>query len=199
MNNIDELITKIKNLESELIAEIQQQQKNPIYQVEEKRITFNNESLQHHKKHQQPLTDYLSQAALGNILSAPVIWAVLIPALLLDFSVSLYQAICFPIYKIPKVNRKNYIVFDRHYLHYLNIIEKINCAYCSYFNGMIAYVQEIAARTEQYWCPIKHARRISAIHSRYHHFLDYGDVEAYRANKEKIRSQFDDLRDSQQG
>ena len=55
-----------------------------------------------------------------------------------------YQAICFPVYKIPKVRRRDYLVFDRHHLAYLNIIEKINCAYCSYANGAIAFMREVA-------------------------------------------------------
>ncbi len=142
----------------------------------------------------QQLLDYLKNASLKHILSAPVIWAALIPAVLLDMTISLYQAICFPIYGIPKVKRTDYVVFDRQYLNYLNIIEKINCAYCSYFNGIIAYIQEIAARTEQFWCPIKHARRISTLHSRYQNFLDYGDAKAYRQYKEEIRKHFNDIK-----
>ena len=63
---------------------------------------------------------------------------------------------------------------DRRKLAYLNSIEKFNCVYCEYVNGLIAYVQEIAGRTEQYWCPIKHAMRVKSMHSRYRHFLDYG-------------------------
>ncbi len=47
----------------------------------------------------------------------------------MDVTISLYQAVCFPIYGIPKVKRQDYIVFDRQYLQYLNLIEKINCAY----------------------------------------------------------------------
>ncbi len=191
---IDDLLNNIKKLEEQLLTEIQQQQNHGNYRLDSKKISFDRNSTQQHKKQRQPITLYFSQASLANIVSAPVIWIVLIPALLLDLTVSVYQAICFPIYKIPKVSRKNYIVFDRQYLDYLNLIEKINCAYCSYFNGMIAYVQEIAARTEQYWCPIKHARRISSLHSRYQHFLDYGDAEAYRAYKEQIRRQFDDVK-----
>ncbi len=190
---IDELLDNIKNLEEELLTEIQQQQNHGNYQLDDKKIRFDNDSIQQHKKQRQTLVSYFSQASLGNILSAPIIWAVLMPAVALDIAVSIYQAVCFPIYKIPKVRRQDYIVFDRRYLDYLNLIEKINCAYCSYFNGMIAYVQEIAARTEQYWCPIKHARRISTLHSRYQHFLDYGDAEAYRTRKEQIRRQFDDI------
>jgi hypothetical protein len=43
------------------------------------------------------------------------------------------------------------MIFDRTHLAYLNLVEKINCAYCSYGNGLAAYLREIAARTEQYW------------------------------------------------
>jgi hypothetical protein len=45
---------------------------------------------------------------------------------------------------------------------------------------LIGYVREIASRTEQYWCPIKHARRVIGTHSRYALFEDYGDAEGYR-------------------
>ena len=44
----------------------------------------------------------------------------------------------------------------------------------------LAYVREVAARTEQYWCPIKHAHEVPAPHTRYHLFFDYGDAEGYR-------------------
>mgnify|MGYP003714603975 FL=1 len=71
---------------------------------------------------------------------------------------------------------------------YLNGIEKLNCVYCGYANGMIAYVREIAGRTEQYWCPIKHARRSADPHDHFEAFIDYGDAETYRANLKQIRS-----------
>jgi hypothetical protein len=62
-----------------------------------------------------------------------------------------------------------------------------NCVYCGYANGVLAYVREIAARTEQYWCPIKHARPIPAPHARYRVFLEYGDARAYRQELPKVR------------
>jgi hypothetical protein len=91
-----------------------------------------------------------------------------------------YQAICFPVYKIPKVRRRDYLVFDRHHLAYLNTIEKINCAYCSYANGAIAFMREVASRTEIYWCPIKHARRVLGPHPHYQGFADFGDAAGFR-------------------
>jgi hypothetical protein len=111
----------------------------------------------------------------------------------MDVTISLYQAVCFPIYGIPKVKRQEYIVFDRQYLQYLNLIEKINCDYCSYANGLFAYLQEIAARTEQFWCPIKHAKRIKTLHSCYQKFFSYGDTKTYRTRVDSVRHDFKDL------
>ena len=69
----------------------------------------------------------------------------------------------------------------------MNALEKLNCAYCSYANGLIAYVREIAGRTEQYWCPIKHARRVIGAHPGYAAFMDYGDADGYRKWLEQLQ------------
>lgn len=111
----------------------------------------------------------------------------IIPMLLIDGWASLYQAICFRAYGIPRVRRSQYILFDRRHLAYLNWIEKLNCVYCGYANGVVAYVREISSRTEQYWCPIKHALRVSEPHQRYYAFLEYGDAEGYRARLGEFR------------
>ena len=88
---------------------------------------------------------------------------------------------------IVKVARSEYFAFDRGQLVYLNPIEKINCTYCAYTNGFIAYAQEIVARTEQYWCPIKHARRLLGSHPHYAGFIDFGDAEVYRRELDALR------------
>jgi hypothetical protein len=116
----------------------------------------------------------------------------------MDIFVTSYQALCFRVYGIPRVDRDDYIIIDHNKLAYLNIIEKVNCMYCSYFNGLMGYVSEIAARSEQYWCPIKHARKVAFIHSRYKHFLEYGDALAYKEKLSDIRKDFDDLERSSQ-
>jgi hypothetical protein len=112
----------------------------------------------------------------------------------MDLWSTIYQSVCFRSYGIPKVRRGDYIILDRHKLRYLNTIERLNCAYCGYVNGAIAYVQEIAGRTEQHWCPVKHAVRLKTMHSRYPHFLDFGDAEQYRKRIEEVRRDFDDLK-----
>jgi hypothetical protein len=53
--------------------------------------------------------------------------------------------------------------------------------------GLIAYATEIAARTEQYWCPIKHARKVLGTHARYQRFLTYGESDQYQARLEQFR------------
>ncbi len=114
---------------------------------------------------------------------------VLIPFVLLDILVSVYQQICFRIYSIPLVRRADFLILDRPHLAYLNAIEKVNCLYRSYCNGLLEYVQEVAAHTEQYWCPIKHARRSPDPRQLEDCFVDYGDIQAYRAKLEALRRQ----------
>lgn len=192
---IDQLISKIKELERELRHELHQKQEAFRYRIERDKVRFQAEVKEGHRKLIKRLHRYLLDASLLNILTVPVIWSCLLPALFLDLVVTTFQAVCFPVYGIPKVKRGHHIVFDRHALAYLNLIEKINCLYCGYVNGLISYVREIAARTEQYWCPIKHARRISSIHSRYRYFFDYGDGESYRQKLEEVRRAFSDISD----
>lgn len=174
------LLDRIKALESELDAEMARQRAKLQVGLERGRIVFEQELLRRHRELQVSLVRYITHARLLVVITAPFIYALIVPLVLLDLFVSLYQAVCFPVYGIAKVRRGEYLVFDRHHLAYLNALEKLNCAYCSYANGLIAYVREIASRTEEYWCPIKHARRTIGAHARYAGFEDYGDAEGFR-------------------
>jgi len=192
-NKLQSLIEAIKKLEQELAEEFQRKEAEFSYHVRGKKILFDQEIKRQHKLIAIRISRYLKESEILNIFTIPFIWGCLLPALLMDAVASLFQAVCFPIYKIPKVKRSRYIVIDRHALSYLNGIEKLNCMYCCYFNGLITYIREIAGRTEQYWCPIKHARRTSDFHSRYGKFLEYGDAEGYRRELDKVRHAFEDI------
>ncbi|GAV20897.1 hypothetical protein MMIC_P1873 [Mariprofundus micogutta] len=187
---INELIDKIRDLEDELEYQLTQRRDELRFELIGRKVRFEQEILERHRQLKTSLTRYVVEARPLVILTAPFIYILIIPFVLLDLLVSLYQFICFPIYGIPKVRRREHMVFDRHQLGYLNTVEKFNCFYCSYGNGLISYVREIAARTEQYWCPIKHARRIAGAHSRYSHFLDYGDGDAWHDKIEDVRCDF---------
>ena len=195
MDKLQGIIEEIKRLEKELREEFQKKQAEFYYKIKGKRVYFEKETKKFHKTLATKIYTYLFNASFLNILTVPIIWFCIFPALFLDLVASIFQFICFKVYKIPNVKRNDYIVIDRQSLSYLNPIEKINCVYCGYFNGLIAYVQEIAARTEQYWCPIKHARKVGAIHTRYYKFMDYGDHREYQKRLEEIRKDFRDLRD----
>jgi hypothetical protein len=193
MEKLQELIEKIKVLETELTAEIQKKEEEFFYKIRGKKVRFDKKTKQYHKTLITKIHTYLWNAKTLNILTAPVTWFCLIPAVFLDLVVTAYQYICFPINNIPKVRRSDYIVIDRFELKYLNALEKVNCVYCGYFNGLMAYVQEIGARSEQRYCPIKHARKVATIHSRYKKFLEFGDADSYKKELKKIRSDFEDI------
>lgn len=130
---------------------------------------------------------YITRANAATALTAPVIYSVLLPFAVIDLWVTVYQAICFRAWRVKRVRRRDFFAIDRHQLPYLNALEKMNCLYCSYANGVIAYVREIAARTEQYWCPIRHARRVRGTHDRYERFVPYGDAASYRTRLDGLR------------
>jgi len=187
--NISDLLRSIKILEEELEQEFSKRREEFNFIMENKRIRFAEEMIAMHKRLKTGIIRYILEAHPLNILTAPVIYAGFIPFLLLDLFVTGYQAACFPVYGITKVRRANYLIFDREELPYLNIIEKFNCFYCSYANGVASYVREIGARTEQYWCPIKHARRIRDAHEHYHKFFEFGDAESFAIGLERLRNE----------
>ncbi len=195
-DRLDGLLEKLKHLEEQLLVEVHRKEEQFQYKISEGKIHFTQAARNQHKKLATKLSRYLRDAKWLSIVSTPAILSCILPIVLLDLWATAYQFVCFPAYGIPKVPRRDYVVMDRRKLAYLNLVEKLNCIYCEYVNGLIAYVQEIAGRTEQYWCPIKHALRLKTMHSRYRNFLDYGDAEAFRQRLETVRRDFEDLKKS---
>ena len=184
---IAEILTRIRELEDNLEQEFERSRARYEVQFRGKIAEFRKEVVAQHKRLRMGLIQFFRTAGFWSILATPVIYSMFIPLALLDIWITLYQHICFRAYGIPRIRRSKYIVLDRQHLAYLNFIEKLNCIYCGYGNGVIAYAREIAGRTEQYWCPIKHAVRIRDPHRRYLKFLDYGDAEGYRRKLQNYR------------
>lgn len=182
-------------VELPVIEKLEQEIKSEFYELRKGKVWFSEKIKREHRRLKTSLVRYVLQSRIMAILTAPFIYAVLIPFVLLDLFVTVYQAVCFPVYGIPKARRRDYIAMDRNKLQYLNALEGINCLYCSYGNGVLAYAVEIAGRTEQHWCPIRHARRVQNTHDRYSHFLPYGDAHAYRKELDKVRCDFKDLKE----
>jgi hypothetical protein len=191
---ISELLARIQQMELEIELEMKRKRAELQADFEETRVRFEREVLEQQRRFKTGVISYLLTANWLSVLTAPVIYALLLPMLLLDVSITVYQQICFRAYGIPRVKRSDYFVYDRAHLAYLNLIEKINCAYCSYGNGLMAYGREVVARTEQYWCPIKHARKIMAAHPYYTGFVDFGDAQSYKDELENLRAELTKLK-----
>ncbi len=188
--HLDDLLASIRALEEEVEATYRE----TVEELERQRVDLAGEFLRRQHRYRIGLLRFLARSKPLVLLTVPLIYAGWVPFLLMDLFVTVYQATCFPIYRIPRVHRSSYLIFDREGLPYLNLFERINCFYCTYSNGVVAYTREVAARTEQYWCPIKHARRLPGAHDAYPKFFAYGDAEAYRTELERLRRDYAELR-----
>ena len=185
---IQEFLDRIQQLEAAIEQEAKSRRQQWQADFDEHKVRFEQEVLAQQRRFKEGLWGYVLSAEWRHVLCVPFIYPVLLPMLLLDASVTLYQWVCFPLCGIPRVKRSAYFVFDRNHLAYLNWLEKINCAYCAYGNGVVAYCREVVGLTEKYWCPIKHARRRMQAHPHYHGFTDFGDAENYRAELTRLRA-----------
>jgi hypothetical protein len=180
-------MAQITALEDDLRTALHEQESSVLFQIKGKRIEFEQSVKQAHRRLKTGFFRWLVTYRPQNLITGPIIYGMIIPLLIIDLFVSFYQATCFPIYGIAKVHRANFIVFDRQQLEYLNFVEKFHCTYCAYGAGLVAYMNEILARTEEYFCPIKHARKVLGSHARYARFLEYGEAIDYEAKLEEFR------------
>ncbi len=187
-NTIERILTGMRDLQEQLEIELSKKREAFRYRLENGRVVFEAEVKSRHRAMRVNLLTFLAATRPMVVLTAPLIYALLLPFALLDLFVSVYQAVCFRAYGIARVRRQDYIAIDRQHLAYLNGLQKLNCVYCGYCNGVIAYVREIGARTESYWCPIKHARHLEGVHARYSGFTEFGEAEAFDPALAQIRT-----------
>ena len=188
---IQEIIEQMEALEEKLKSEIEAQEKHISYEIKEGYVKFEENVLKQQRENMKGLYRFFAEIPPLHLITSPFVYGMIIPAVLLDMTLFIYQNVIFRIYGFKFVRRSDYIVFDRQYLRYLNSIEKLNCLYCSYFNGLMQYAAEIAAKTELYFCPIKHAKKTLYRHRYHKNYLAYGDGEEYQARLKKIREDID--------
>lgn len=186
-DKIREIVEEIETMKLKLSEEIAEHEKYISYEIKNGYVTFEKDVLQKQKENMKGLLAYFREVPFLHYLAAPLIYAMVIPALILDAALFIYQKVVFSVFKFKAIKRSDYIVFDRHYLEYLNPVEKLNCLYCSYFNGLIQYTAAIASRTEFYFCPIKHAKKVLYEHDYYQEFLSYGDGDDFQEKLERLR------------
>lgn len=183
------VLNEISALEEELATLVHEQQEQLHYRIEGSKIRFEKNLRRIHHELKTGVFAWLRKSEIRNVITAPFIYAMIIPFLALDLFLLVYQSICFPLYRISKVKRSRYVIIDRHKLGYLNVIERMNCIYCGYADGVLAYARQVLSRTEMYWCPIKHARKVLDPHRRYAAFADFGDGEQLQAHVVAMRQQ----------
>jgi hypothetical protein len=192
-HRLEQLMEEIQELEGIVAEKILHSAGKLPFELKDGRAVFDADIRRQQRMQMQTIRRYLLDSKAMTVLTAPVIYSLLFPIALLDLLVTFFQWVCFPIYRIPRVLRREYIVIDRHQLAYLNLIEKFNCVYCGYANGVLTFTREVASRTEQYWCPIKHSRRVKGCHARQCLFCQFGDAEGYRRELDEIRNRFKDV------
>ncbi len=186
-DKIKEIVEEIEAMKLKLAEEIAQQERHISYEIKNGYVTFEKEVLAKQKENMKNLLTWFGEVPFLHFLAAPLIYGMLIPAILFDGLLFVYQRVVFRIFKFKLIKRSNYMHFDHQYLGYLNPIEKLNCLYCSYFNGLMLYASAIAGRTELYFCPIKHAKKIVSQHRYYDEFLSYGDEDEYQKKLDELR------------
>ncbi len=188
-DTLEKLQARLAELEEQIETEWAARRAVMRYHVERGRVVFEEGVREAHRRARVNLWLFLRRTRFLVVLTAPIIYSMVIPLFLLDLFLIFYQAICFPIYGIQKVKRADHVVIDRHMLAYLNGLQKLNCVYCGYGNGVISFAREVAGRTEKFWCPIKHARRVKGPHAHYGDFCDFGDAEGFQANSARLRAE----------
>ena len=97
-----DLADKIAALEAELEAELAQRRAELRVGLEKGRVVFEEEIIRRHRELRANLARYILRAHPLVIITAPVIYSLIVPLLLLDLFVTVYQAICFPVYGIAE-------------------------------------------------------------------------------------------------
>ena len=179
-SKINEIIKDIENKKNELLIEYEKIKEKYGFSFKKWKIVFNDKESKYNKTFKPWLFRYVIFVKFKHLVSMPFIYSVIIPTIILDIFLFIFQQTCFRLYGIPLVKRLDYIIFDRRFLDYLNIVQKFNCLYCSYVNGIFSYAVEIWWRTEKYWCPIKYAKKMKWQHNWQEHFADYWDAKWFK-------------------
>lgn len=178
-SRINKLLNEIRQKKEELYIEYSKLKEHYWYVIEQWKVRFKEEIRKRNKFYKISIFESIFSAKVREVLSIPFIYVMIVPAIILDIFLFIYQQTAMRLYKIPLVKRSDYMIFDRKQLDYLNLIQKINCIYCSYVNWLFSYAVEIAGRTEKYWCPIKSANKKKREHPWEDFFADYWDPESF--------------------
>src|SRR6056297_4155619 len=105
MTATEKLLTRIRELQDELEEEFSRRRAAFRYGFENGRVVFEAEMRRRHREMRVRLSTFLRRARPLTVITAPVIYSMIVPFALLDLFVTIYQRICFPVYRIERVRR----------------------------------------------------------------------------------------------
>lgn len=126
-SRISDITAKIRRLEDDLELEFALRRLELAYTVRDDKVRFEEYVLLHHKQLRSRFLSYVLGARPLSILTAPPIYAMIVPFRLLDAFISLYQRAYFPVYGVPAARRRDHMAFDPRHLVYLDQLEQFNC------------------------------------------------------------------------
>ncbi|MFZ2255560.1 MAG: hypothetical protein WAW59_03700 [Patescibacteria group bacterium] len=133
-DSIRDILAKIESLNNDLREEYDRLSKEYGFYIEKKKVIFLEQFKRKNKTFKFPTWRYVIPTNIRHLLSIPFIYGMIVPAVLLDLALTIYQWTAFSLYRIPYVKRRDFFIYDRRFLDYLNLIQKVNCLYCSYVN-----------------------------------------------------------------
>ena len=95
--NIMDLLDSIHELEQNLAVEMHKQRDELLYEFNKGRVVFNREIKERNQALKIGIGKYLMNARWLVILTAPIIYSLILPFVVLDIFVTIYQTICFPV------------------------------------------------------------------------------------------------------
>ena len=105
---IRQILSQISRLEDDLQQLLSEQQEAFNYRLEGTKVFFEQNIRVAQQRLKTGIIKFLLDSQPRNVVSAPFIYSVFFPVLLLDMWLSLYQALCFPLYRMSKVKRSQY-------------------------------------------------------------------------------------------
>jgi len=106
---INEFLDRIRQLEVDIEQEVQRRRQQFQADFDQRKVKFEHEVLNQQRRFKQGVVNYLLTSDWRHLLTMPLIYPVLLPMLLLDVMVSLYQWVCFPLYSMPRVKRSDFL------------------------------------------------------------------------------------------
>lgn len=95
------LVARLKQLEEGFERKLDARRAEFRYRLERDKVVFERSVAEHHRRIRTEILRFLRQSALMDLLTAPVVYSFV----LLDFSLAVYQRLCFPIWGIGRVRR----------------------------------------------------------------------------------------------